>query len=227
MKRIKFSSKLRNYELLSQKIYKILKEAIIKQDLPPGAKLRETQIANELGVSRTPVREAIRRLSIEGFVEITPNQNSIVKDLSLEDLIDILKIREYLEGLSVNLACNNITEKDVKKFESILENMKTQIEKHNLKRFSSLDDRFHTYILKISKNKRLIQMMEIINDQIRRFRFESLALPGRLEESFKEHVEIFNAIKERDGEKAEKLMRKHINNVLKNIMDHKFKARKE
>jgi len=215
--------KIEGYELLSQKVYRVLKTEIVKGNLKPGTKLLEDKIANQMGVSRTPVREALRELAVEGFVEMTPNQGMAVTTVSLEDLKEVLQIRGVLEGLATYLAAKMITREDIIKLERIINKMNICIVKDDTLAFSDLNADFHDLILKICGNKRLIRICSNLSDRAHRFRIRSLSIPGRLKYALKEHQEILEALKKKDSEQADKLSRKHINNVLKNILAHDSK----
>lgn len=216
-------SKIEGYELLSQKVYRILKTGIVKKYLKPGTKLLEVKIAKQMGVSRTPVREAIRELAAEGFVKISPNQGVIVSIASIEDTQEVLQIRSVLEGLAARLATKVINGEEIKELEKYIEQMEYYANKDNALAFSKMDVKFHELILNICGNNRLIQIRKNLSDQAHRYRIRSLSIPGRLKHSLKEHQEIVKALKRKDSEQAGRSSQKHIENVLKNILAHESK----
>jgi len=216
-------SKIEGYELLSQKVYRILKTEIVKRNLKPGTKLLEVKIAKQMGVSRTPVREAIRELVAEGFVKMIPNQGVIVSIASIEDTQEVLQIRSVLEGLAARLATKVINGEEIKELEQYIEQMEYYANKDNALAFSKMDVEFHELILNICGNNRLIQIRKNLSDQAHRYRIRSLSIPGRLKHSLKEHQEIVKALKKKDSEQAGRLSQKHIENVLKNILAHESK----
>ena len=216
-------SKIEGYELLSQKVYRILKTEIVKRNLKPGTKLLEVKIAKQMGVSRTPVREAIRELAAEGFVKMIPNQGVIVSIASIEDTQEVLQIRSVLEGLAARLATKVINGEEIKELEQYIEQMEYYANKDNALAFSKMDVEFHELILNICGNNRLIQIRKNLSDQAHRYRIRSLSIPGRLKHSLKEHQEIVKALKRKDSEQAGRLSQKHIENVLKNILAHESK----
>ncbi|MBU4349610.1 GntR family transcriptional regulator [bacterium] len=216
-------SKIEGYELLSQKVYRILKTEIVKRNLKPGTKLLEVKIAKQMGVSRTPVREAIRELVAEGFVKMIPNQGVIVSIASIEDTQEVLQIRSVLEGLAARLATKVINGEEIKELEKYIEQMEYYANKDNALAFSKMDVEFHELILNICGNNRLIQIRKNLSDQAHRYRIRSLSIPGRLKHSLKEHQEIVKALKRKDSEQAGRLSQKHIENVLKNILAHESK----
>jgi len=217
---MKDSLKIVGYELLSKKVYRVLKSKITKGSFEPGSKVLEGRIAEQMGISRTPVREAIRELAAEGFVKMNPNQGIIVNNISIKDLREVLQIRGVLEGLAARLAAPLITEEKIKVLETCNENMEKFISKNNVLAFGKESDKFHSVILEICGNDRLVQIRKNLADQIYRFRNISLRIPGRLESALKEHREITNALKQGDADKADELSRLHIVNVLKNILSH-------
>jgi len=215
--------KIEGYELLSQKVYRILKTEIVKGYLKPGTKLLEGKIAKQMGVSRTPIREAIRELAAEGFVKMSPNQGVIVSIASIEDIQEVLQIRSVLEGLAARLATKVINGGEIKELEKYIKQMEYYTNKEDALAFSEMDAEFHELILNICGNNRLIQIRKNLSDQAHRYRIRSLSIPGRLKYSLKEHQEIVKALKRKEAEQADKLSQKHIENVLKNILEHEIK----
>jgi len=215
--------KIEGYELLSQKVYRALKTEIIKGSLKPGTKLSEGKIAEQMGVSRTPVREALKELAAEGFVKMNPNQAVAVSNASVKDVQEVLQIRGVLEGLAARLATKTINEEEIKELEKYQKRMEQYTNKDDVLAFSEMDAEFHELILNICGNNRLIQIRKNLSDQAHRYRIRSLSVPGRLKYSLKEHQEIVEALKRKDAEQADRLSQKHIENVLANILAHKDK----
>ena len=219
-------SKIMGYELLSKKVYRILKARIIKGDLTQGGKLFEAKIAEQLGVSRTPVREAIKGLAAEGLVKMTPNQGVVVINVSIEDLQEVLQIRRVLEGLAASIAAEKISQEEITKLEEIIKKMSMIISKPkpDVVAYSELNAEFHNLILIACGNKRLMKICNDLSSSDHRFRIRSLRNnPGRLKYSLKEHQDIVDALKKKDTEQADRLSRIHIENVLKNILLHEDK----
>jgi len=212
--------KIEGYELLSQKVYRVLKTEIIKGSLKPGTKLLEGKIAEQMEVSRTPIREALRELAAEGFVKISPNQGVVVSNASIEDVQEVLQIRGVLEGLAARLAAKIMNKEEIKELENYLKQMEYYTNKNDALAFSEMDAEFHELILGICGNNRLIQIRKNLSDQAHRYRIRSLSIPGRLKYSLKEHREIVEALKRKDVEQADRLSQKHIENVLENILTH-------
>ena len=222
--------KIEGYELLSKKVYRILKARIIKGDLTQGGKLFEAKIAEQLGVSRTPVREAIKGLAAEGLVKMTPNQGVVVINVSIEDLQEVLQIRRVLEGLAAFVAAKKISQEEIAKLEEIIKKMSMIISKPkpDVVAYSELNAEFHNLILNACGNKRLMKICNNLSSSDHRFRIRSLRNnPGRLKYSLKEHQKIVETLKRKDTEQADRLSQIHINNVLKNILENESKENSE
>jgi len=216
--------KIEGYELLSRKVYRVIKTEIVKGNLKPGTKLSEGKIAEQMRVSRTPIREAVRELAAEGFIEINPNRGMIVIEFSFEDLIEVLQIRRVLEGLAAYIAAKKINEEEIKKLEKIIKQMNITIVKNDVLAYSELNGEFHNLILKVCGNKRLMKICTNLSSSEHRFKIRSLRNnPERLKYSLKEHQKILEAFKRKDSEQADRLSQKHIENILKNIIDYKIK----
>ena len=212
--------KIEGYDLLSKKVYRILKKEIIKGSFEPEAKVLEGRIADQMGISRTPVREAIRELAAEGFVILSPNQGVVVRSVSAENIREVLQIHSALEGLAARLSCEVINEEELKELENYANKMEKLANKKDLSAYSEVDLKFHELIVNICRNKRLIEMRKNISDQVQRYRIGSLSIPKRLKESLKEHQKILKAFKTKDPKKADSTSQKHIQNALKNILNN-------
>lgn len=201
---------------LRAQIVDSLKEAIATGRLKPGEKISETKLSEDLGISRTPLREAIQTLEAEGFLKVIPRKGAVVSDFSRKDIENIYDIKATLEGLAARLATENLTEAKIQK----LENMNGQLKALTLKgessvgRFFKLHNEFHDIFLQAGNNDRLYQLNCHLMDPFKRFRLSSLAMPGRFEESVQAHDEIIEAFKAKDAKKAEDL-------VIKNVLEGK------
>jgi len=210
--------KAEGYELLSQKVYRILKSEIIKGSIKQGTKLSECEIAKHMGISRTPIREALRELAANGFVKMSNNHGAVVTSLSRNDLIEVYQIRGVLEGFAARLTIKKISREKTRELESITKQIAVYAYKNDVLGFSEMDAEFHDLILSICGNKRLVQIHNNLNEHVHRFRIRSLSVPGRLKSSLNEHLKIAEAIKKKDSEQADKLSQIHMNNVLSNIL---------
>jgi DNA-binding GntR family transcriptional regulator len=211
--------KLDNYKPLRELVFESLREAIINQQLEPGERMMEIQMAEEMGVSRTPVREAIRKLELEGLVVMVPRKGAYVAGLSLKDVADVFEIRRALEGLAAELAVDRITDDELEKLERYLVKIGEEIERGDLNKVVETDTDFHTLLYQASRNQRLSQIINNLREQIQRFRATSLSQPGRMKEAVEEHRKIVEAISSRDGETARRLAQEHIENAENSMMN--------
>ncbi len=210
--------KLDNYKPLRELVFESLREAIISGQLRPGERMMEIQLAEEMGVSRTPVREAIRKLELEGLVEMIPRKGAYVAGLSLRDIADVFEIRRALEGLAAELAADRITDEELENLERYLVIISEQIEAGNLEEVVQTDTDFHTLLYQASRNNRLSQIINNLREQIQRFRTTSLSYPGRMKAALEEHRKIVEAISSRDGELARRIAQEHIENAENSLM---------
>jgi len=211
--------KLDNYKPLRDVVFSALREAIIKGELKPGERLMEVQLAEEMGVSRTPVREAIRKLELEGLVVMVPRKGAYVAGLSLKDAADLFEVRISLEGLAAALSAERITEEELKIMEKILEDITAAAEREDVEAVIQKDAEFHQILFSTTRNNRLAQIINSLKEQIDRFRIQSFSNPARMKAINKEHAGIIKAIKEGNAELAEKLAREHIEKVEANVME--------
>jgi len=212
--------KIEGYELLNQKVYRVLKEAIIKGFLEPGTKLLENKIAEKMHVSRTPVREAMQKLVAEGFVKTTPNQTMVVTEVSPEDVKQVLQLRGVLEGLAARVAAKKINKQEIDELENIVAQMRLHVTKKNLSSYCKVDDEFHDLILNICGNKWVIQIRDNLSSFIYRFRIKSLSVPGRLKHSLEEHQAIMESLQKRNSAEADRLSQIHMENTVINISEN-------
>lgn len=212
-----FESEIGEKSSLRERVFKSIRESIIKGEYKQGDPLRETVIAKQLNVSRTPVREAIRQLELEGLVYSIPNKETVVAGISEADVQDIFLIRSRVEGLAAKKAAECITEEEIREIEEILELTEFYICKKDIERIGDLDHKFHDLIYKAAKSKMMKQVLSDFHIYVQKTRMASLAMPGRMEGLLKEHTAIFDAIKCKNGEEAEKLMEQHVRHVSRNM----------
>jgi len=210
--------KLENYQPLREVVFETLREAIISGQLSPGARMMEVQLAEEMGVSRTPVREAIRKLELEGFVVMIPRKGAYVASISFKDIADVFEIRAALESLACGLAAERITEEEIEELERTLVQV-NNVEHDNINGLVEQDTDFHDIIYKASRNTRLIQIINNLREQIQRFRTASLAIPGRMKVAIDEHKKMVEAISERNIKLAQDLALEHIENAENSMLE--------
>ncbi|MED1438340.1 GntR family transcriptional regulator [Aeribacillus composti] len=191
-------------------VYETLKKKIIEGELPSNTPLVEEKLAKEFQMSRTPIREAIRQLAQDGLVEFFPRKGALVKEITIKDLEEIFTVREALEGISARIAASVISEEKIALLQEALEKSDQELENGNKEQSFKLGNKLHEIILDVAGNNKILTIVSDFKNQIQRFHYFSYHIPGRLELSNKEHWEIFEAIKAKDGELAERRMRKHI-----------------
>lgn len=202
---------------LRERIFRQLRQDILNGKYKPGDSLVELKLAEELGVSRTPVREAIRQLELEGLVVSIPNKGVIVEGISKQDIEDIYAIRELLEGLAARWAIQRIDEEQLKELEDICELMEFYTEKGDLEHVGELNSRFHEIIFEATKSKPLKQILSDFQYYVESIRLASLKTPGRALQSLREHKEIVKAFKNKDVAAGENALVEHIRNSRKNV----------
>ena len=203
---------------LEQMVYSKLEEEILVGDIPSGTSLGEIALSKRLGVSRTPVRGALHRLSEEGLVEIVPNKGATVVGINLADLVDIYRLRERLEGLASALAAERITEEEISKLEEAVDLADFYIRRNDAEHIKELDTVFHSIIYKASGSRFLSRTLSELHRKIKAYRKRSLSVPGRLLNSENEHREILEAIKARNSQMADELTSRHVRRALENIL---------
>lgn len=198
------------YQPLREVVYETLREAIRSGVLESGERLMEIQVAEELGVSRTPVREAIRRLEAEGLVIMIPRRGTYVSDLSLRDISDVFEIREALEGLAVGLAAERITDSELEELERMMVEFGEVIQRGDMEAMVEMDIRFHSKIYQASRNIRLVSILSNLREQTTRFRMASMSMPGRMQNTLEEHRAIVEALGQRDPDEASRVTQFHL-----------------
>jgi DNA-binding GntR family transcriptional regulator len=202
---------------LRGRVYNSLREDILNGKYKPGENLIELKIAQELNVSRTPVREAIRQLELEGLVEGIPNKGANVKGISRKDMEDIYRIRKVLEGLAATWSIELITDDEIKELQEVYELMEFYTPRNDIDQIAKLNTRFHEIIFTATKSKILMNILKDFQFYVKWARHASLSIPGRKEEALKEHYDILQAFKERDSDKAQQCLTVHVENSSKNL----------
>lgn len=219
--------RLEGYQPLRDMVFDVLMSAIMQGQLSPGERLLEVRLADEMGVSRTPVREAIRRLELEGFVVMVPRKGAYVAGLSINDVEEVYEIRTVLETLAVRLAAQRMQPADYAQLDELAEKMCATWQEGNVDNWVSLDASFHELLYKFSRNERLVSMMSNIMEQLSRYRIISLANVEVRHNSLSEHQDLIEALKRHDSEAAAAAVEKHIENTkqsLVNMLKEKFAA---
>ncbi|MBE6645793.1 MAG: GntR family transcriptional regulator [Ruminococcaceae bacterium] len=203
---------------LEEMVYSTLEEEILSGELERGTSLGEIALAKRLGVSRTPIRGALHRLSEEGLVEISPNRGATVIGINATDLVDIYMLRERLEGLASSLAAARITKEELERLTETVELAEFYISKNDAEHLKELDTVFHSIIYRASGSRFLAGTLSELHRKIKSYRKRSLSVPGRVHKSENEHREILEAIKRGDAEMADRLTSLHVRRALDNML---------
>lgn len=205
-------------ESLADKTYTFIEKSILTGRLKPGGRLVESKFSEMLSISRSPIREAFKRLEHEGLVKSIPRKGIYVIELSLEEVEQILDVREVIEGLAAKLCAEKLTDGEMSKIESHLNIVKKKFENDSKFGYPRDFPDFHSSIIEASKNNKLINIMKGLSSQSQLIRFRSGASAYRGEKALDEHFMILDAIKKRMPELAEQRMREHIRNAKDNII---------
>ncbi len=220
MEEINLQKEIADRYSLRGRVYNTIRDRILSGDYHENEELKENTIATELGVSRTPVREALRKLELEGLVNIIPNKGAYVTGITKKDIHDIYMIRSYLEGLCAKLACENITNAQIEALEEILYLTDFHARRSHFDQIVELDNKFHDLLYKASGSKILNHVLSDFHQYVERVRKITLSRPYRAEKSSKEHAAIVEALKKRDGQLAETLAHVHMMNTIQNLTEH-------
>ncbi len=209
---------------LRGKVFTQLQNDILNGKYSTGDSLIETRLSEEMGVSRTPIREAIRQLELEGLVQSIPNKGAIVTGISAKDIEDIYIIRMMIEGLAARWAAENITDDELAELKETIELEEFYTLKNDTEHLLKFDSMFHEIIFKASKSRPLMHMLSTFHHYLQSARNISISSPGRAQKALEEHKAILKAITERDSEMAEKLTTEHVKNASINLINQNKKA---
>ena len=207
------------YKPLREIVSDALRQAIRDGILPPGERLMEIPLAEELGVSRTPIREAIRILEQEGLIVMIPRRGTYVADMSLKAVTEVFELRSILEELAAELAAERITNEEIEALEQHLVEIGNYMNENNLDKVVQADILFHEILYKASRNDRLVEMINNLREQTLRFRTLSMSQTGRLAKTWDEHRQLVEAISDRDVERARQIARIHMEESEKTLLE--------
>ncbi len=202
---------------LRGRVYESIREDILSGRYQQHMELKETAIGAELGVSRTPVREALRQLELEGLVDIIPNRGAYVNMITAKDVNDIYIIRSMLEGLCTRWATEYITEEQLEDLEETLCLSEYHTKKDNYEKLYELDSLFHEQLYRASNSRILNHVLSDFHDYVKRVRKVTIAYQGRSVKSTEEHRAIFEAVRARNAEMAEELAKEHVKHTMECI----------
>lgn len=204
---------------LRVQVFKAIENAVLNGEFKAGDSLNELKISSELGVSRTPVREALMQLELEGLVKNIPNKGAVVIGVSEKDIEDIYAVRIRIEGLAAKLCAENISEEELDALQKIVDLQEFYLSKNDAEQIWRLDGDFHKLIYNASQNRPLRFMLSNFHNYIKRARDISVHAEGRAEKTVSEHKAILEAVKNKDGELAELLTARHIANAKNNLLE--------
>ena len=213
-----FQVTMSEYLPLREVVFNTLRHAILKGELEPGERLMEIALAQKLGVSRTPIREAIRKLELEGLVVMVPRKGAEVADITEKDLRDVLEVRTALEELSIELAMKNMNDDDCKQLTEANKLFAKDSEGDDLIKIAEADVAFHELIYMATGNKRLIQMINNLREQMYRYRLEYIKDKSTHARLVDEHNRIIDAMVKNDVAAAKAAIKLHVENQEENIL---------
>ena len=218
-----FEVNMDEYLPLRDVVFKTLRQAILKGELEPGERLMEIQLAERLGVSRTPIREAIRKLELEGLVLMIPRRGAEVAKISEKNLRDVLEVRRSLEELAIDLACQRIQEEELETLREAQKEFSAAVAAGDAMEIAQTDEKFHEIIYSGTGNQKLMQILSNLREQMYRYRLEYIKDANKRQILLVEHEQILKALSLRHVQEARLAVREHIDNqeitVLKNLKE--------
>ncbi len=218
----RFQLKMDQFLPLRDVVFNTLRQAILTGELKPGERLMEIHLADQLGVSRTPIREAIRKLELEGLVTMIPRRGAEVAQITEKSMNDVLEVRRAVDALCVELACERITEEELQRLseacDAFAEEARKSEKEKDVKLLAQKDVALHDIIVQATGNQRLIQLVNNLSEQMYRYRFEYLKDFSQHEKLVEEHRIIYENIVKKNRETACEAARLHIDNQKKAII---------
>jgi DNA-binding GntR family transcriptional regulator len=211
--------KLQKPDVLAVPIATLLREAIFDRRLHPGDRIVERQLAEQWNVSRAPLREAIKQLSTEGLLVISPHRGASVREVSKKELTELFLVREMIEVAAVRIAAEWATDSDLARLQTLVDGMKIAAERRDLPTFSTLGLAFHDELVRLSKNDTLVEIYDGVKLRFRRYQFLLVALPDVPRSSAAEHEEILAALHAKDGDRASACVAGHLAHLITAFAD--------
>lgn len=214
-----FELNMNDFLPLRDVVFNTLRQAILRGELQPGERLLEIHLANKLGVSRTPIREAIRKLELEGLVLMIPRKGAVVVEITEKSLRDVLEVRRALEELAVKLACDKIQDEEIEELKAAAKEFEKALGTGDVTVYAEADVKFHDIIYRTTDNQRLIQLLYNLREQMYRYRVEYLKREEVHETLLTEHQHIIEMIEKRDEKRAVDAVCAHIDNQVITVAD--------
>lgn len=214
-----FQIQMNEFLPLRDVVFNTLRQAILTGELKPGERLMEIHLANRLGVSRTPIREAIRKLELEGLVIMIPRRGAEVAQITEKSMNDVLEVRRAMDALCVELACERISAEDLEKLRLACDAFAEAVKTKDVKKIAQADVKLHDIIVQATGNQRLVQLVNNLSEQMYRYRFEYIKDCSQHEKLIEEHRIIYESMVKKDKETASEAAKMHIDNQKKAIIE--------
>ena len=193
-------------------VFNTLRQAILTGELKPGERLMEIHLANKLGVSRTPIREAIRKLELEGLVTMIPRRGAEVAQITEKSMQDVLEVRRAMDALCAELACDRISAEELESLKKACNHFELAVKTKDVKKIAQADVALHDIIVQATGNSRLIQLVHNLSEQMYRYRFEYIKDFSQHQRLVEEHRIIYQGIVNKDKETSSQAAKLHIDN---------------
>ena len=200
----------------------MLRDMIMTGKLKEGDKVNEGKLCETMGISKTPMREALRVLSVEGLIRLVPNRGAFVTKPEFEEIAEMFDVMSLLEGFCARRACEKMTSRNFAHLEKLHAKLEENYERHDQEEYIRINNQYHSLIQEIAGNRTLNQIVDGLRKKILLYRFQSLNLPDRFASSIREHRDLLEAFRHRDNSRAETLMRQHLQNqtmALKSLVE--------
>ena len=214
-----FELNMNDFLPLRDVVFNTLRQAILRGELQPGERLMEIHLADKLGVSRTPIREAIRKLELEGLVLMIPRKGAVVAEITEKSLRDVLEVRRALEELAMKLACERISDEEIEELKVVAKEFEEALKTGDVTVYAEADVKFHDIIYRTTDNQRLIQLLYNLREQMYRYRVEYLKRDDSHDTLLAEHQRIIETLEKRDSDEAVKAICVHIDNQVIAVAD--------
>jgi DNA-binding GntR family transcriptional regulator len=200
----------------------MLRDMIMTGKLKEGDKVNEGQLCETMGISKTPMREALRVLSVEGLIRLVPNRGAFVTKPEFEEIAEMFDVMSLLEGYCARRACEKMTSKDFAHLEKLHAKLEENFEQNDQEEYIRINNQYHSLVQEIAGNRTINQIVDGLRKKILLYRFQSLNLPDRFASSIREHRDLLEAFRQRDDSRADALMREHLQNqtlALKSLVE--------
>lgn len=195
---------------LHEEIANNLRELIMSGELQEGDKIKEDELCSLMGISKTPLREALRVLSAEGLIKLVPNRGSFVSTPTFEEIREMFDVMSVLEGVCARAAAEKMDEKDMATLEKLHNRLEENYRRKAQREYIRINNQYHTFVQELAGNRTLNQIVNGLRQKILLYRYQSLNLPERFAQSIQEHRDLLEAFRKKDPKKAETLMRQHL-----------------